>query len=90
MIFLAELQGRIDKGELSPDGALAQSLEAIATYEKAIGAFASLAEAPCAQKTGRLRGIAVGIKDIIENLIFRPRWARRSIGGFGRAPMRPW
>ena len=66
MIFLAELQGRIDKGELSPDGALAQSLEAIATYEKAIGAFASLAEAPCAQKTGRLRGIAVGIKDIIE------------------------
>src|SRR3974390_1600394 len=66
MISLAELERRIDKGELSPDRALAQSLDAIATREKAIGAFASLAEAPRAQTAGPLRGIAVGIKDIIE------------------------
>ena len=66
MISLAELQRRIDRGELSPDAALSQSLQAIAAREKAIGAFASLARTPGAQAAGPLRGIAVGIKDIIE------------------------
>jgi Asp-tRNA(Asn)/Glu-tRNA(Gln) amidotransferase A subunit family amidase len=66
MISLAELKHRIDKGELLPDEALSQSLQAIAAHEKAIGAFANLAKTPSAQTAGPLRGIAVGIKDNIE------------------------
>ena len=66
MISLADLKRRIDGGELSPEAALKQSQDAIATHEKVIGAFANLAENPQAQKAGPLRGIAVGIKDIID------------------------
>ena len=66
MIRLSDLQRRIEKGELSPDAALAQSLAAIEAQEKTIGAFASRADKPRAQTTGPLRGIAVGIKDIID------------------------
>jgi Asp-tRNA(Asn)/Glu-tRNA(Gln) amidotransferase A subunit family amidase len=66
MIRLADLQRRIEKGDLSPDAALAQSLAAIEAQEKTIGAFASRAEKPRALGAGPLRGIAVGIKDIID------------------------
>src|SRR5215471_12369447 len=66
MISLADLQRRIDQGELSPEAAIKQSREAIAPQEKTIGAFASLAQNPKAQSAGSLRGIAVGIKDIID------------------------
>jgi Asp-tRNA(Asn)/Glu-tRNA(Gln) amidotransferase A subunit family amidase len=66
MISLAELQHRIESGELSPDNAIAQSLEAIEAHEKTIGAFACRAQNPRAQGAGPLRGIAVGIKDIID------------------------
>jgi Asp-tRNA(Asn)/Glu-tRNA(Gln) amidotransferase A subunit family amidase len=66
MISLAELQRRIDSGELSPDGAIAQSLDAIGAHEKTIGAFGCRAENPRSQNGGPLRGIAVGIKDIID------------------------
>jgi Asp-tRNA(Asn)/Glu-tRNA(Gln) amidotransferase A subunit family amidase len=66
MISLANLQRRIASGELSPDAALAQSLEAIEAQEKTICAFACRAEHPRAQDQGPLRGIAVGIKDIID------------------------
>ena len=66
MISLAELKRRIDKGDLSPDAALADSLAAIDALEPAIGAFAHRAKNPRAQNEGPLRGIAVGIKDIID------------------------
>jgi Asp-tRNA(Asn)/Glu-tRNA(Gln) amidotransferase A subunit family amidase len=66
MISLADLKRRIDKGELSPEAALAQSLGAIEAQEKTIGAFAHRAAGPRAQTEGPLRGIAVGIKDIID------------------------
>jgi Asp-tRNA(Asn)/Glu-tRNA(Gln) amidotransferase A subunit family amidase len=66
MISLADQKRRIDKGELSPDAALAQSLAAIDAQEKTIGAFVRRAKNPRAQKDGPLRGIAVGIKDIID------------------------
>jgi Asp-tRNA(Asn)/Glu-tRNA(Gln) amidotransferase A subunit family amidase len=65
MISLADLQRRIEKGELSPEDALAQSLAAIEAQDKKIGAFVHRAAKPRAQTTGPLRGIAVGIKDII-------------------------
>jgi Asp-tRNA(Asn)/Glu-tRNA(Gln) amidotransferase A subunit family amidase len=66
MISLADQKRRIDNGELTPEAALAQSLAAIDAQEQAIGAFAHRAKTPRAQKDGPLRGIAVGIKDIID------------------------
>jgi Asp-tRNA(Asn)/Glu-tRNA(Gln) amidotransferase A subunit family amidase len=66
VISLSKLQRRILSGELSPEAALAQSLEAIAAQDQTIGAFACRAENPSQQQTGPLRGIAVGIKDIID------------------------
>src|ERR1700754_2464827 len=66
MLSLAELQRRIESGDLSADAAIAQSLEAIDAQEKTIGAFVRRTENARAQNTGPLRGIAVGIKDIID------------------------
>ncbi|TPQ32939.1 amidase [Bradyrhizobium guangdongense] len=70
MISLADLQRRIDKSELSPDAAIAQSLEAIATRETDVQAFVCHAKSAKAQASGPLRGIAVGIKDIIDTADF--------------------
>src|ERR1051325_8795580 len=66
MLSLAELQRRIETGDLSADAALAQSVEAIDAQENNIGAFVRRANAPRAQNAGPLRGIAVGVKDIID------------------------
>jgi Asp-tRNA(Asn)/Glu-tRNA(Gln) amidotransferase A subunit family amidase len=66
MISLAELNRRIEQGELSADQALAQSLAAIDAQERTIGAFVCRTENPRAASKGPLRGIAVGIKDIID------------------------
>ena len=70
MISLAELQRRIDHGNLSAASAMTQSLEAIGAHEKTIGAFVCHAENAGAASTGPLRGIAVGIKDIIDTADF--------------------
>jgi Asp-tRNA(Asn)/Glu-tRNA(Gln) amidotransferase A subunit family amidase len=70
MISLAELQRRIDAGDLSADAAIAQSLEATRAHEKSIGAFVCRDESPRAQSAGPLRGIAVGIKDIMDTRDF--------------------
>ena len=70
MISLADLQRRIDVGTLSPRAAIAQSLEAIAAKDKAIGAFVRHDTAARAAERGPLRGIAVGIKDIIDTAEF--------------------
>src|ERR1700712_4549045 len=70
MISLAELQRRIDSGDLSADAAIAQSLEAANALDRTIGAFVCRDEGARAAKTGPLRGIAVGIKDIIDTSDF--------------------
>src|SRR5216684_235279 len=70
MISLAELQGRIDSGDLSADVAISQSIEAIGAYDKTIGAFVCRAKTIDAVGAGPLRGIAVGIKDIIDTSDF--------------------
>jgi len=70
MISLADLQRRIASGELSADAAIAQSREAIEAQEKTIGAFVCRDENVRAADTGPLRGIAVGIKDIIDTADF--------------------
>ena len=70
MISLADLQRRIDAGDLSADAAIAQSLEAIRAHEKSIGAFVCHDPNARAQSAGPLRGIAVGIKDIMDTADF--------------------
>lgn len=70
MISLADLQRRIESGELSPDAALAQSIDAIEAREGEIGAFVCHDKAARAAASGPLRGIAVGIKDIIDTADF--------------------
>ena len=70
MISLAQLQRRIDQQELSGDTAIAQSLEAIGAREKTIGAFVCHDRNARAASAGPLRGIAVGIKDIIDTSDF--------------------
>ncbi len=66
MISLADLQRRICSGELLPDAAIRQSREAIEAHDKTIGAFVCRADNVRAASAGPLRGIAVGIKDIID------------------------
>jgi len=70
MISLADLQRRIAQGDLSPDAAIAQSLEAIGSHEKTIGAFVCHDANVRAGNAGPLRGITVGIKDIIDTVDF--------------------
>jgi Asp-tRNA(Asn)/Glu-tRNA(Gln) amidotransferase A subunit family amidase len=70
MLSLAEIQRRIDRNELSPDAAIAQSLEAIDAQDKTIGAFVCYDAAARAGNSGPLRGIAVGIKDIMDTSDF--------------------
>src|SRR6202171_726103 len=66
MMSLAELQRRIDHGDLSADEAIARSCEATDEHDNAIGAFVCRVKDAHAASTGPLRGIAVGIKDIID------------------------
>lgn len=66
MISLADLQRRIEAGELSPDDAIAQSHAAIEAKEKDVRAFVRHDKSAKAQASGPLRGVAVGIKDIID------------------------
>jgi Asp-tRNA(Asn)/Glu-tRNA(Gln) amidotransferase A subunit family amidase len=70
MISLADLQRRIASGDLSADTALAQSLEAIGAQDRTIGAFVCRVEQVRAANAGPLRGIAVGIKDIMDTADF--------------------
>ncbi len=70
MISLADLTARIEQGALSPDAAIAQTLEAIRAQDNAIGAFVRHDARARAQTTGPLRGIAVGVKDIIDTADF--------------------
>lgn len=70
MISLADLQRRIAKGELAAEAAVAQSVQAIAAQDAAIGAFVCRDPEARVAGQGPLRGIAVGIKDIIDTADF--------------------
>ena len=80
MISLADLQRRIDSGELSPEAAIAQSFEAIAASEKTIGAFvchdtgrARPEHRPAARHRGRHQGHHRyrGLSDRMGSAIYR-------------------
>ena len=82
MISLADLQRRIDAGDLAADAAIAQSREAIAAHEKTIGAFVCHEANVRAQSAGPLRGIAVGIKDIMDTQDFPTEMGSSIYRGF--------
>jgi len=66
MISLAGIQRRVDSGDLSAEAAIAQACEAIDARDKTIGAFVCRPKTVRAADAGPLRGIAVGVKDIID------------------------
>lgn len=66
MLSLVDLRTRIASGALTPQGAIALSLEAIARHEPGVGALVRHQADPVIAASGPLAGIAVGIKDIID------------------------
>src|SRR5258705_4936922 len=82
MMSLAELQRRVDSGDLSADAAITQSLEAIGAHDKTIGAFVCRHDAVRAAHAGPLRGIAVGIKDIIDTSDFPTQMGPKIYSGW--------
>src|SRR6201996_5676970 len=70
MKSLAELQRRISSGDLSPQTAIAQSIEAVGADARTVGAFVRHDPNARAGNDGPLRGIAVGVKDIIDTVDF--------------------
>ena len=85
MISLADLQRRIDAGDLSADAAIAQSREAIGAHEKPVGAFVCHDPNVRAQNAGPLRGIAVGIKDIMDTQDFPTEMGSPMLPGISAA-----
>ncbi len=66
MLSLVDLLARIRSGALTPNGAIAETLAAIAAREDEIGAFVHRDPAARASGFGPLNGIGVGIKDIVD------------------------
>ena len=66
MLSLLDLLRRIDAGDLSPEASLRLCREAAGAGDGEIGAFVELDPAARAAAGGPLRGIAVGVKDIID------------------------
>ena len=65
MLSILDLLRRMDAGELTPEGAVRLSREAIAAADDDIGAFVTVDHAATIRE-GALRGIATGVKDIID------------------------
>jgi Asp-tRNA(Asn)/Glu-tRNA(Gln) amidotransferase A subunit family amidase len=66
MLSLLDILRRIDVGSLTPAAAIDQSLQAIGAGDAALGTFARIDPAARPGDQGPLRGIAVGLKDIID------------------------
>jgi Asp-tRNA(Asn)/Glu-tRNA(Gln) amidotransferase A subunit family amidase len=66
MLSLLDLLRRIDAGTLTAEGALRLSRDAILAEDDRIGAFVTVDHAAAVGQAGPLRGIAVGVKDIID------------------------
>jgi Asp-tRNA(Asn)/Glu-tRNA(Gln) amidotransferase A subunit family amidase len=66
MLSLLDLLRRIDAGELTPAASIRAAHDAIVAADAGIGAFVDVDGAAKAQASGPLRGIAVGVKDIID------------------------
>jgi Asp-tRNA(Asn)/Glu-tRNA(Gln) amidotransferase A subunit family amidase len=70
MLSLLDLLRRMDAGELTPAAAIRMAHEAIAAGDPSIEAFVYVDAAARACPEGPLRGIAVGVKDIVDTADF--------------------
>jgi len=66
MMSLLDILRRIDGGETTAENAIRATMEAIASKEHDIRAFVRMNAAARAAANGPLRGIAIGVKDIID------------------------
>lgn len=66
MLSLLDLARRIDAGTLSPEGAVRLSRDAIMAGDEEIRAFVTADFAAAVSAAGPLRGIALGVKDIVD------------------------
>ena len=66
MLSVIDIARRIDQGALSPHDAIRQSFDAIASRDGDVNAFVHVDRGVAVRESGPLRGIAVGIKDIID------------------------
>jgi Asp-tRNA(Asn)/Glu-tRNA(Gln) amidotransferase A subunit family amidase len=66
MLSILDLLRRMDAGDLTPEGAIRLSRDAILALDHDIRAFVTLDHAAEVGTRGALRGIAVGVKDIID------------------------
>jgi Asp-tRNA(Asn)/Glu-tRNA(Gln) amidotransferase A subunit family amidase len=66
MLSIIDLIRRIDEGELTPAAAVGLARDAILRRDDEIRAFVTVDHAAAVGREGPLRGIAVGVKDIID------------------------
>src|SRR3712207_2994403 len=66
MLLLLDLLRRIDAGETTPEAAIRQTHRLIAERDEDLRAFAYVDGSARAAADGPLRGVAVGLKDIID------------------------
>lgn len=66
MLSILDLLRRMDTGDLTPERAIRLSREAILALNDDIEAFVTVDHAADVAMSGRLRGIAIGVKDIID------------------------
>lgn len=66
MLSILDLLRRIDSGVLTPDAAIRLSRDAITARDEAIHAFVTVDYAAPLATGGPLKGIAIGIKDVID------------------------
>lgn len=66
MLSLLDILRRIDSGATSPEAALRLSQEAIAARDGELKAFVQRAQDVSVPPSGAFRGVAVGVKDIID------------------------
>ena len=66
MLSILDLLRRIDSGALTPDAAIRLCRDAITMGDDAIGAFVTVDHAAPLATAGPLKGIALGLKDIID------------------------
>jgi len=66
MLSVIDIARRIDQGALSPHDAIRRSFDAIASRDGDVNAFVHVDRGVAVRESGPLRGIAVGIKDIID------------------------
>jgi Asp-tRNA(Asn)/Glu-tRNA(Gln) amidotransferase A subunit family amidase len=81
MMSLLDILRRIEAGEITPDAAIRDTMEAIASKEDEIAAFVRTNANARAGADGPLRGIAVGVKDIIDTMDFATEMGAPAIYG---------